>query len=194
MPKVKCESCGKEVERFPSQIKGHIFCGDCWFKGSQAVRCDFCQKEIKKYRSAIRGQHVFCSRSHNMLYNYAFGRLDKIIDNNRRRGRFGKYTEMRAWRAYKWIEKRIVARPKYEKRRRKIIKLDTEKSAWRLLKLLELHNGLRKYSSHGNAFAKLRDVRNRNCYLREARAMLEGKDTWGKNRCTKLIGDEDYGT
>jgi hypothetical protein len=28
------------------------------------------------------------------------------------------------------------------------------------------------------------------CYLEEARAMLAGKDTRGKNRCTKLEGDE----
>ena len=27
------------------------------------------------------------------------------------------------------------------------------------------------------------------CYLKEARAMLAGKDTRGKNRCTKLEGD-----
>lgn len=27
------------------------------------------------------------------------------------------------------------------------------------------------------------------CYLKEARAILEGKDVRGKNRCTKLPGD-----
>lgn len=27
------------------------------------------------------------------------------------------------------------------------------------------------------------------CYLKEARAMLEGKDVRGKNRCVKLPGD-----
>lgn len=28
------------------------------------------------------------------------------------------------------------------------------------------------------------------CYLKEARAMLQGKDTRGKNRCVKLTGDD----
>jgi len=27
------------------------------------------------------------------------------------------------------------------------------------------------------------------CYLKEARAMLEGKNTRGKNKCVKLAGD-----
>lgn len=29
----------------------------------------------------------------------------------------------------------------------------------------------------------------RACYLKEARAILDGKDTKGKNRCTHLVGD-----
>lgn len=30
----------------------------------------------------------------------------------------------------------------------------------------------------------------RSCYVKEARAMLEGKNWRGKNRCVKLLGDE----
>jgi hypothetical protein len=28
------------------------------------------------------------------------------------------------------------------------------------------------------------------CYMKEARAILEGKHWQGKNRCVKLVGDE----
>lgn len=55
-------------------------------------------------------------------------------------------------------------------------------------------------SSHPNQIS-LRYIRHRQaqrkrpegvseCYLKEARAMLQGKHWQGKNKCTKLVGDE----
>ena len=194
--KVKCESCGKEIERYPSQVRRHVVCSDCWYKPPNIVKCDFCQKEFVRKKSTIKSRHVFCCNSHASLYRHATGKLDNMISRNKRRGRCGKYTEIHAWRAYKQIEKRIITRPKYEKKRRqiikvKVIKTDTEKSAWRTWKLLELHTGLRNYSDRSGLIVKLQMVPNKTCYLKEARAMLEGKDTWGRNKCTKLIGDDE---
>ena len=62
--KVKCEVCGKEVERLESQLKKHIFCskecsnspeGRKIYQGggnhpkynSVAVKCHYCGKEFK---------------------------------------------------------------------------------------------------------------------------------------------------
>lgn len=38
----------------------------------------------------------------------------------------------------------------------------------------------------------VRYIPNSKCYLKEARAMLKGKNTRGKNKCVVLEGDESY--
>lgn len=75
MPKVSliCESCGKEFERYPSDIREgtkHFFCSaDCrkaYYKGDKVLRvCKQCGKEFYVYRSAIEKSNAsgnFCCR------------------------------------------------------------------------------------------------------------------------------------
>lgn len=64
-----------------------------------------------------------------------------------------------------------------------------EHVAWFGFTRAEYKLGVRKYSGsknpHTNATVSP-------CHLAEARAMLAGKNTRGKNRCVKLPGDEEY--
>lgn len=67
--KVTCEHCDKEVERYPSQILGSIFCtracrSDHFKKNNTlAFECHFCGKEKRVSKSAFnREGNNFCSR------------------------------------------------------------------------------------------------------------------------------------
>ena len=78
--KVKCEVCGKEVERLESQLKKHIFCskkcsnspeGRRLYQGgednpkynSKPVNCDYCGKEFKATKKRIENsEHLYCCK------------------------------------------------------------------------------------------------------------------------------------
>lgn len=77
---VKCEVCGREVKRYPSQLKKHVYCSsDCYKKVTRDYHprnqvtkpCESCGKLVTRCQSQMLN-HVFCSiecakgfRSHN---------------------------------------------------------------------------------------------------------------------------------
>ena len=62
---MKCDNCGKQIKKVPSEIYKHNFCNrKCkseWQGGKTLVKCDNCGKNIKKYLSHVHN-HNFCNR------------------------------------------------------------------------------------------------------------------------------------
>lgn len=65
--KVKCINCGKEIERFPSQVLNDVFCSkECYkeyvTKTSITYKCEICGKEKMMSKSNYnKSKHHYCS-------------------------------------------------------------------------------------------------------------------------------------
>ena len=66
--KVKCVYCGKEVERFPSEIRKDVYCSrECYLKyrkenNSVLVKCEICGKEVRQQKAVFnKSKHHYCS-------------------------------------------------------------------------------------------------------------------------------------
>lgn len=68
---IACETCGKQFDRKPAQIKAHNFCSRKCLGAANGARsrkshqmtCDYCRKEfIQKNRHASRNKRFYCSR------------------------------------------------------------------------------------------------------------------------------------
>ena len=67
--KIECNWCGKEIYKYPSQVKKHNFCSrECFKKyrdehstGKVSVVCSYCGKEFMRYKSATKNTaYHFC--------------------------------------------------------------------------------------------------------------------------------------
>lgn len=67
MEKHKCETCGKEFERYLSPRSKHAYCSkECYAKSIKPknailVKCEVCGKEFLRAPSVIKG-HILCSK------------------------------------------------------------------------------------------------------------------------------------
>jgi len=69
MPIVKCETCGKDIFKFPSRIKEgkKYYCSRECTKKQVIVKCEFCGKEFSQYQSRILyHKSHFCSKECKM--------------------------------------------------------------------------------------------------------------------------------
>ena len=93
---VKCDYCGKNVERIPSSIGEHNFCdATCMGKftsNKTIVKCDYCGKEFEQIKSkTTRSNNHFCSQEcyhkwhigeNNSNWNYDLTDEDRIKERN----------------------------------------------------------------------------------------------------------------
>lgn len=76
--KVECDQCGKEVERYSSDMERneHNFCSkECfnkWRSKKVKVECDWCGKEFEKIPSKVH-KYNFCCQDH--LYKWRYGEV-----------------------------------------------------------------------------------------------------------------------
>ena len=66
--KVNCIYCGREVERFPSQVVGNVYCSKkCYLEylkenNSVLIKCEICGKEVRQQRAVFdKHKHHYCS-------------------------------------------------------------------------------------------------------------------------------------
>lgn len=66
--KVNCIHCGKEVERYPSQVRKEVYCSkECYLKykeenNSVTFECEICDKKTKTTKLAFsKSKHHYCS-------------------------------------------------------------------------------------------------------------------------------------
>jgi len=68
MREVKCDNCGEEIEKWPSEIGDNNYCSrECAIKDREAktkkeIHCDNCGEKMIKFEADINDTHNFCSR------------------------------------------------------------------------------------------------------------------------------------
>ena len=66
--KVNCIYCGKEIERFPSEVRKEVYCSrECYLKyrkenNSVLIKCEICGKEVRQQKAVFdKHKHHYCS-------------------------------------------------------------------------------------------------------------------------------------
>ena len=124
------------------------------------ITCDYCSKEIKRWPSQIKETHNFCCRRCAGKYQWRVARIQLPTPE----------TTINC----DYCNKQF-------KRKTKLIgKLNfCFREHWI------------KYRQHAKEYySAYRGNKVKSCYMKEARAILTGKHWEGKNKCTKLEGDE----
>lgn len=192
-PKISsvCEHCGKEFVRYKSAFHNRSFCSkECYFaeenRGCKiTITCDHCGKEFTRYKGNLR-DHNFCSRECYSEHKHWKPKKMVTCENcgveferwgcNMNHERHFCSTECHRVYfkthniTYKTRNQLLIAWKGFSK---------MENAVYKFNKIPKKHYGILKNIPSDKV----------NCYLSEARAILEGKNWQGKNKCVKLEGD-----
>ncbi len=140
-------------------------------------KCAGCGKEFEDYASNRRDKAVYCSRNcpGRHLTPETRAKMSKSL-----REYYLTHSDTNETRAKKSIAGKLNAR----KRNLERGVIGKAGRAWKIFNKMPFD--IESVAVSG----RMVGIPHAACYLKEARAMLQGKDTRGKNRCQKLIGDD----
>lgn len=163
----KCDWYGKEFEEYASNRRNDkkfcsLSCYGLYKRRVQVFKCDYCGIKFERRPSQKHGEKNYCSKE-----CYALGRHFSS---------YHTYTCATCGEEFGRYASEVHSKNVY-----------CSKECFR--ELLKEKRGPRKNwdyrSERMKNFGSIpKDLRS--CYLKEARAMLEGKDTYGKNKCVEL--------